>query len=67
MIILGVSYTGAHDSSAAILVDGELVAAAEEEERGEVWGCVRWAWCSDAVQVLHRIRHAKSPSIKPIS
>jgi carbamoyltransferase len=31
MIILGVSSTGAHDSSAAIVRNGELIAAAEEE------------------------------------
>jgi carbamoyltransferase len=31
MIILGISSTGAHDSSAAIVRDGELIAAAEEE------------------------------------
>jgi len=30
MIILGLSYTGAHDSSAAIVRDGVLIAAAEE-------------------------------------
>jgi carbamoyltransferase len=31
MIILGISYTGGHDSSAALVRDGSLVAAAEEE------------------------------------
>ena len=31
MIVLGISSTGAHDSSAALVRDGELVAAAEEE------------------------------------
>jgi carbamoyltransferase len=31
MIILGISYTGSHDSSAAVTIDGRLVAAAEEE------------------------------------
>jgi carbamoyltransferase len=31
MIILGLSYTGGHDSSAAIVCDGQLVAAVEEE------------------------------------